>query len=187
MINWIKKLLYGFTQAEFESSFGLEASVNRLASATGRSLFPPRAHQMAAGRVTSSYVSLHRYIPTARNSFKPFFLGYFGEINGRVVLRGIFTMHRFVKVFMSFWLAFCLFLTIADAITSILGMNQSAWWSNCLGLAMFFAGLFIVWIGKWFARNDIAWLSNVIHKALTEEPPGHVIQADAVLPDDASR
>ncbi len=132
--------------------------------------------QKAVGRVDKTRVSLQRVIPMVRNSFKPFFIGQFVEEDGRVILKGQFTMHRCAKIFMSFWFGFCLFWTLL-AIALLVARDPKKWWLPFFGLEMISAGVAIVWTGKWFARNDIAWLSEVIRNALSDEPPKHHLSA----------
>src|SRR5437868_10832430 len=111
MIRWLWNLLYGAEAKDFVSSFGLEESVRRLAASTGRSLFSFPATQMAVGEVSASKVSLQRVVPMVRNGFKPYFIGNFLNEDGRVVLKGRFTMSRYTKAFMSLWFSFIAFWT----------------------------------------------------------------------------
>jgi hypothetical protein len=165
MIRWISNLSWGSIPVEFESSFGLSESIERLKAATRRSVFPALARQGAVGTVKESRVSLQRVIPMVGNSFKPFYRGRFMERNGKVVLAGRFTMHWFVKVFMAFWFGGVGCFTLLASI--LVATNpQKATLAPLLGLGMIVAGTALVSIGKWFARNDATWLSNVIRGAL---------------------
>ncbi len=164
IVRWLFDFLYGAVPARFESAFGLEDSVRRLSDATGRWVFSALLRQKAVGRVTATRVILQRVIPFVGNSFKPFFVGSFRVEGTGIVLTGKFTMHWIVKVFFSVWFGFCalsiplMFLQTA--------MRGGSWWEPFFGLGMFLAGLGFVGLGKWFARNDVAWLSDVIRKAL---------------------
>lgn len=108
MIRWLFDLLYGAVPADFDSAFGIEESVKRLSAATKRSVFAGLTQQVAAGRESKDRVSLQRVIPFVGNSFKPFFIGQFSEINGGVVLKGRFTLHWGTKLFQSLWFGMCL-------------------------------------------------------------------------------
>ncbi len=178
MIRGAWDLVYGATPAEFESSYGLEESVQRLAAATGRSVFSALTRQRAVGTVKPSRVSLQRVIPMFGNSFKPFFIGEFQERNGRVVLTGRFTMIWPVKTFMSVWFGFLLVWTALPGASIVTQGQTDVVWFPLSGLGMIGAGIALVWIGKWFARNDAAWLSNVIQEALSKEPPNNRVQGD---------
>jgi hypothetical protein len=99
------------------------------------------------------------------NSFKPFFFGRFETRGEGVYLTGHFTMLGFVKAFMTVWLGGVLALGIAFAVTVI--KTRGGNWLLILGdLGMFAVGVALVGFGKWLARNDVDWLSNVIRTAL---------------------
>jgi hypothetical protein len=176
VMKWKRMLdfLYGSTPVEFESQFDLEESVRRLASATRRWPFGLFAiKQSAVGRVTARKVYLERVIPLVGNSFKPFFHGSFELVGGHVRLTGRFGFHPLVKVFMTFWFGFVvlwiLFVT-AHTIARLFDGKPCLWWLPFAGVGMFLAGLGLVAVGKWFARNDVRWLSTVIREALSREP-----------------
>jgi hypothetical protein len=179
MIRWLWDLVYRAVPAEFESSYGLDESVERLVDATGRSVFSVFARQKAVGTVTLSRVSLQRAIPFTGNSFKPFFIGQFHESGGRVILTGRFTMLVWVKVFMSFWFGFLLLWTALALGAQIIRGPKDVWWFPMFGVWMLTAGAALVWSGRWFARNDAAWLSNVIKQALSNKPPNNRLKGDA--------
>ena len=164
LFRGLYELLYGSTPAEFKSSLGLQESIDRLRAATRRSVFSALSQQAAVGPVKESSVRLQRVIPMVGNSFKPFFFGRF-ETRGRdVYLSGKFTMLPLVKVFMTIWLGMAIFIGIG-----VLANNRtqsSGWPAMLAAFGMTGLGIAFVWAGKWFARNDVAWLSNVIRGAL---------------------
>jgi hypothetical protein len=157
-------LLRGSPPVEFESAYSMPESVERLRASTRRFQFMP-AKQEAMGKVTESYVSLQRVIPMVSNSFKPLYRGRFIERNGRVVLTGCFTMHWFTKAFMTLWFGLLACFIFAGAIFASRGTQNSIPLSFG-GVAMAAFGFLLVLFGKWLARNDRAWLSNVISGAL---------------------
>ena len=113
------------------------------------------------------------------NSFKPYFIGAFEKGNGRVVLKGRFTMSLYSKAFMSIWFGFIAFWTVL-AILPFLAQDPHTWWFPFAGMGMFGAGIGMIWGGKWLARNDTEWLSQVIQEALSfKEPPNNRPQDDA--------
>jgi hypothetical protein len=105
-----------------------------------------------------------------RNSFKPFFRGRFVERNGNVVLTGRFMMSWFAKAFLAVWFVGVVYFTV---LSSFLAAThpQKAIAAPLFGAALFVAGVALVWVGKWFARNDTAWLSAVISSALAAQAP----------------
>lgn len=169
MLRWIKEVSFGSEPVEFVSAFGLEESVERLKAATRRSVFSALARQEAVGTVKSSLVSLQRAIPMVGNSFKPFFRGRFIEKDGKVVLAGRFTMHWLVKAFLLFWLACVLLFTLGSTVSFIAHPGKAAP-SALFGLGMLAFAVALVALGRWFARNDRAWLSDVIQRALAAAP-----------------
>ncbi len=163
MFRWVWRLLYESTPVEFSSAFGLEESVERLRTATKRSVFSALSETAAVGKVSEKSVRLQRVIPMVGNSFKPFFLGRFQSGEGKVLLVGRFTMLPIVKVFMTFW-----FGTVAVASVGLLfGSNSTLPVPAVFGpFAMVGGGVAMVAFGKWLARNDVVWLSKLIEGAL---------------------
>ncbi len=169
MIRWLANVLYGSVSVEFLSSFSMHESVERLKAATVRSALFSVSKESAVGTVNEKKVSLQRVIPMFRNSFKPFFIGHFVFKNGRVFLVGRFTMLWFVKVFVTFWLGFCVFWTAA-ATVAVTTQKALYWWFPLAGFGMFCAGVALVRGCQWLARNDIAWLSLLISGTLSGVP-----------------
>jgi hypothetical protein len=167
MFRWLWRLLYESTPAEFRSAFGLEESVERLRAATKRSVFSALSETAAVGKVSEKSVRLQRVIPMVGNSFKPFFLGQFQSNNGQVLLVGRFTMLPIVKLFMTFWFGFVTLTSVGF----LFGLNSTIPAPAVLGpFVMVGGGVAMLAFAKWLARNDVAWLSEVIEDAL--EPPG---------------
>ena len=157
--------IYSSIPAEFKSTYGLSESVTRLRAATRRSAFGVFGQQAAAGPVSESHVRLQRVIPLMRNSFKPFFFGRFEARGDGVYLTGRFTMLWFVKAFTTVWLGIALAIGIASAL-ALIDTHDGRWQLALGALGMFGAGVALIAFCKWLARNDVAWLSNIIHTAL---------------------
>ena len=62
-----------------------------------------------------------------------------------------------------------------------LQVKRTIFGSPLFGLGIICAGVALVLIGKWFARNDVAWLSTAIQEAFAKEPPNNRLQSDAPL------
>ena len=75
-------------------------------------------------------------------------------------------MAWFSKVGTLLWLGIALCFEIMVCIGTLAG-KASVWWAPLPGLGFFAAGVVVLKLGQWFARNDIVWLSNVITRALT--------------------
>jgi hypothetical protein len=180
MLRWLWRLLYESTPVEFSSAFGLEESVERLRTATKRSVFSALSETAAVGKVSEKSVRLQRVIPMVGNSFKPFFLGCFQSSEGKVLLVGRFTMLPIVKVFMTFW-----FGTVALASVGLLfGLNSTMPVPAVFGpFVMVGGGVAMVAFGKWLARNDVVWLSKLIEGAL-KSPGAPGAAPAATTPED---
>jgi hypothetical protein len=166
MFRWFVCLLYDSTPAEFLSAYGLAESVDRLSAATKRSVFSALGETTAVGKVSEKIVRLQRVIPMVRNSFKPFFIGHF-EVRGDVtVLIGKFTMLPLAKVFMSFWFGMCGLFAGAVLLGGFKPEGPNAVFFMLQPFLMIVGGIALVAAGKWFARNDAAWLSELIVTAL---------------------
>jgi hypothetical protein len=68
---------------------------------------------------------------------------------------------------MTLWFGFLLFWIVAALFIVTTQDDTQVWWFPLAGLAMIGAGVGLVHVGKWFARNDAPWLADVIRKALS--------------------
>jgi hypothetical protein len=120
-----------------------------------------------------------------RNSFKPFFVGHF-EVRGDVtVLFGKFTMLPLAKVFMSFWFVMCGLFAGAVLLGGFKPEGPNATYFLLQPFLMIGGGIALVAVGKWFARNDAAWLSALIATALGAPGEGTSVNRDALMNVDA--
>lgn len=168
MFRWIKNFWTGSGPVEFMSAFGMNESVERLRAATRRWSFPFATQECAAGTVKENCVSLQRVIPMVGNSFKPFFMGRFEQRQGKVVLRGRFTMRLFVKVFMAFWFGMLALFMVAGSVAAMASPKAAMFPLTAVGMMAFGVGLTA--LGRWLSRNDPAWLADVIRTALRVLP-----------------
>jgi hypothetical protein len=166
MFRKLTSLIFASADSRYESAYSLEESLQRLRAATTKSHFGALARQAAIGKVTESLVSLQRSIPFVQNSFKPFFVGRFETSGNGVVLVGQFSMHWSTKAFMVFWFGFCVLWTVL-ATSAVLSKPSVDWFFPLAGVGMVTAGTVLVLLGKWFARNDVQWLSRVLNEALS--------------------
>lgn len=164
MFRWIKHVWVGSEPVEFASAFGMTESVERLRAATRRWSFPFATQECAAGTVRENRVSLQRVIPMVGNSFKPFFIGRFEQRQGKVVLRGRFTMMLLVRMFMACWFGMLALFTVAGSVATVASPKAAVLPLAALGMLGFGVGLTA--LGQWFSRNDPAWLTDVIRGAL---------------------
>ena len=149
----------------FRSPLSIEESVSRLSAVVEPSMFGSLTRQCAVGTVRADRVSIQRAIPFVGNSWKPFFIGSFRQVSGETVLDGRFTMSPWVKGFMSVWFGF-IGVWVVLAMIAMLRSPPVDWLFPMFGVALFCAGVAMVRVGKWFARNDVAWLSQLIQAAL---------------------
>lgn len=168
MIAWFKKLIAEKTPASFNCRYSLTESVAQLSSVVKPSVFSELFKQCAVGKVSENKVAIQRVIPFVNNSFKPFFIGSFQSSGGKTVLTGHFRLHRLTTIFMTILFGGLGMISIIGGFFGILLTALSS--ANDLrGLlfilacaAMFAAGILLAYISKWFARNDVAWLSQLI-------------------------
>jgi hypothetical protein len=176
------RLLYESTPAEFRSAYGIPESVKRLSAATKRSVFAALGETAAVGKVSEKFVRLQRVIPMVGNAFKPFFTGRFEVREGVTVLAGRFGMLMWAKVFMTFWFGLTSLFAVGVLLGGLKGPQATLFiWQPFLMLG---AGVALVWVGKWFARNDVAWLSGVIETALGAPGSAAAITRDALTKTD---
>jgi len=121
-------------------------------------------------------------IPMVQNSFKPFFSGRFESRDGVTVLTGSFGMSMFTRIFMTFWLGVVALVGVSFVVG---GLNATPSYPREVVFVPLFvlgAGLGLIALGKWFARNDVAWLSGVIGRALDDHGVGAVTPETAIDP-----
>ncbi|MES2296079.1 MAG: hypothetical protein V4582_03510 [Pseudomonadota bacterium] len=170
MIRWFFQLLYGSIPIRFASPYSIQESITRLSSVVKPSVLNAFSGQCALGTVTAKKVRIQRVIPLVGNAWKPFFYGSFSATETGTVLDGAFKFSVFTRVVMSIWFGFIAFWTlIATAI--VLTQSPGDIWFPLFGAGMFAAGIGIVRAGKWFARNDVAWLTQEISQALGTQRP----------------
>ena len=185
MIRWFLRLLYDSTPAEFHSSYGLAESVQRLSAATKRSVFSALGETTAVGKVSEKAVRLQRAIPMVRNSFKPFFIGHFEVRGGVTVLVGKFTMLPVVKVFTSLWFGMIGMFSTVVLLGNFKPHGPNETFFLVLPLLMIGGAIALIAAGKWFARNDAAWLSGIIATALGAPQGGASVTLGSLMRVDA--
>jgi len=185
MFRWFVRLLYDSTAAEFRSAYGLVESVEHLSAATKRSAFSALGETTAVGKVSEKVVRLQRMIPMVHNSFKPFFIGHFEIRDDVTVLVGNFTMLPLVKVFMSFWFGMCGLFAGAVLLGGFKPQGPNAAFFLLQPFLMIGAGIALVAAGKWFARNDAAWLSELVATALGDPRDGASVNRHTLMHVDA--
>jgi hypothetical protein len=179
------RFLYDSTPAEFRSAYGITESVERLSAATKRSVFSALGETTAVGKVSEKIVRLQRVIPMVGNSFKPFFIGHFEVRGEETVLVGQFTMLPLVKVFMSFWFGMCGLFAGAVLLAGLKPQGPNATIFLLQPFLMVCGGIALVAAGKWFARNDAAWLSELIAAALGAQRGGASVNRITLINVDA--
>jgi hypothetical protein len=161
---------YRSVTATFSTPLPVELAVVRLRAATEPSILGTQK-EAAVGTVTRQRVFLHRLVPGTGNSFKPIFVGRFEVEEGRTQLRGVFTMHWLVKLFMLFWYGGCVYW-IALAIPKALDERGTMMFVPALGVVMILAGASMVLFFGSLANDDRPFLEEVIGKALAGSATG---------------
>ncbi|QYF94903.1 hypothetical protein KY495_06910 [Massilia sp. PAMC28688] len=165
MVRWFFQFLYGSVPVRFVSQYSIAEAILRLSKVVKPSVLSSFAGQCAVGTVSQSKVRVERVIPFVGNAWKPFFYGTFTAGEAGAVLEGAFKFSAFTRIFMSIWFGFILFWTLL-ATVAILQNSPADLWFPLAGVGMFAAGVAMVRVGKWFARNDVAWLTQLIAQEL---------------------
>jgi hypothetical protein len=166
MLRWFRNLLFDSTSVQFQSNCELEEAVRRLGAGTRRWYsFQIFFTQAAVGSVAIDRFWLRRSRPYFHSGFQPYFVGHFIDVGGKATLVGRFGLNGWTKVFMCFWLGFCLIWTLgaAAAVAHDSGAPRAL---PLGGLGMFGMGIALVAGGKTLSREDISWLSSTIQDAL---------------------
>lgn len=171
-------LLFEKQPASFSSNYDLQESVQRLSAVVSTWPFLSPFRQALVGRVKEQQLSLARFIPFVGNPFISVFYGSFQVQDGVTVLTGYFAFPLSLRIYHSIWLGFCLIMAVVFPIAAIIGPVSSSppmpqWQARLfLGLAPAFMMLFaILYIkcSKWFARNDIPFITERIQRVLQSE------------------
>ena len=147
-------LFFATHPVEFESDYSLPESVQRLRDVAG-ALRPS-----ISGTVAETYVSIHRADPPERHDFRPWFFGRFVERDGRVVLRGSYSVHEGVKIVAAVILAACLFVTWRVVLAVLDEVASPA--MLLVPVFAFSVFAYIVWNGRNATRDDPAWIDDVL-------------------------
>jgi amino acid transporter len=166
MLRWLWDLYFGKQAKEFRCLFDLQESMERLKRATGRSFLSSFSGQFAIAHVSESRVVVHRVVPFIGNSFRPIFFGQFAVVDDRLVLRGEFRQSRWTMafnasflVFVSYWMLLALESVLFGALNNLM--------FPLFGTLFFGLNVGLVWVGKWFARGEVEWISEVVQAALS--------------------
>lgn len=167
-MNKIAQFLYATEPMEIVFDVPLDMAIERLGAKVNRTYFSNLKSQRMVGYVSEEAVAIQRVIPMVQNSFKPVFIGAFESEENQTSLNGVLRFHRIVQIFMTFWFIFVALFIIQSLIQFSL-VDAGAWLSVIASLAMLVFGILLVKVGKWFSRNDKAWLTKAITAAIYEE------------------
>jgi hypothetical protein len=176
MLEKLSDFLCGAQQLAFESDFGLDETVKRLAAqtqgpfATFQALMS-RPGPVIVGKVSERNVSLQCAHMFFRNAFGPMFIGRFELVDGRVILIGKLSMHPMIGGMQVLWLA-AMAVFAVDMLWELV-KDASPWpnWLSLLGPPL--GVLFILAanrFGKWLSSDDEPWILHAINLALYKIP-----------------
>ena len=169
------KPLFKKTEAQYESNYPMDESASRLKGMVKSGWNPFTMKPGVYGKVSEDRVRLYRVNPLVRNSFIPIFIGVFRYSEGKVVLVGTYSTHVFVRIFMGAWFTLVImgmvfaslhiFQELTSKGTKIFDLNPML----LIPYGLFVFGALVIKVGKWFSRNDISYISEVIRRALRDE------------------
>jgi hypothetical protein len=175
MLRSVLGALYAKEEARFPTVYSPTLAAQRLVAHVKRWVFQTLFKEAVIGKVSRERVVLYRYRPMIHNSFAQFFTGHFEVITGQTVLVGHFSLHWWVRAFMTFWFSVLAISLVGEVTVSLIRGDDLAKAipviAVTVGLACF--GLLLVRSGQWFARGDREYISNVIRTALGQEGRGH--------------
>lgn len=167
------KDLYSKFNINYKSRYPISESVSRLKAVIRSGWNPFKFRAGVYGKVSEDRVRLYRVIPFVNNSFIPIFVGSFKRVDASVVLSGYFSMHLFVKIFMTVWFTGVISGSVLMAIQVYREQESGKAFvitpALLIPIIMVLFGIFLVKLGKWFSRNDIAYISRVVEDALNEK------------------
>jgi hypothetical protein len=162
-------LLCGNEPLAFESDFGLDASVFRLAAEVVKPPLLGWRLTVVVGNVSEEHVSLWCERSFMRNAFRPVFNGRFQIFDKRVILIGKMEMDAMVYFIAGAGLAMGLFFTLSSLIELIKGKGSDdpALWVMPFGgvLSVLFI-LGMVRLARWLSSADEDWILAAIRSAI---------------------
>lgn len=165
MVPWLFQFLYGSVPVRFRSPYFIDEAIASLSKVVKPSVLSSFSGQCAVGTVSQTKVRVERVIPFVGNAWKPVFYGTFSTGEAGTVLEGAFRFSAFTRIFMSIWFSLIVFSTLLATVT-ILRNSPGDLWFPLAGVGMFAVGVAMARVGKWFARNDVAWLTQLIAQEL---------------------
>lgn len=157
--------LFDYTsQVEFCSSATIEDCVRKLKAITEGT---PAWKSTLVGRVDKEQVVLHRSRAWTGNWYKPFFYGRFYNVGGKTILKGKFSLSKFMRVSFIIQSVIVGFVAIIIPLSAI-GQNsvsQLLIWFLFL-IIVIALGIPMMALIKRFSSDDVDWISNNVKSAL---------------------
>jgi hypothetical protein len=171
MLGSMIDFLCGFESLAFESDFGVDESVRRLAAEVepplvGYRPLVSRRATVVVGKVTEKRVALWCERLFFRNGFRPEFIGCFQVVDKRVILIGKLGMGRLCLFYIPVF-GMALFFSVGTLLELTKNPHDPALWVMPIGgpiIVLFMIGM--VRIGKWLSSGDERWLLAAIRSAL---------------------
>lgn len=159
--------LFPATPARFPTTLPLIDATTSLRNATCHSrLF----RQSVFGTVRTNKVILERQIPFYVNAYKPVFYGHFVTDISGTYLQGQFMIGRMSRFVIRSWTGGVILIFLAGLPATVRGAEK-AWLLPLSAFGMIMVAYASLQLGKWLARGDQQYISNVIREALLD--PNH--------------
>ena len=150
----------------FQSPYQLDESVRRLAAALKEAETGFGQGPVFVGEANERVVEVQRLSRYSENWFNPYFLGHFEQIDSKTVLKGVFTTHWIVKLFLAGWTLFS-FIWIAFGLLVLLVSQSAAWMFLLSGLVILVSGLAFYKIGTFNSKTHISLISEFIDRTIS--------------------
>ena len=155
--------IFGGEKVTFNSAYSPEESEQRLKMNTEGSLYDSWDKTAVISKIKDNKIRLFWHRKYIGNSFHPIFYGTLTVKDNKTVLEGKYTLHWFVKIFLTIWLGGILatgFLALYAGITEGRLKQLSPFFISVLGIGL--AGLALVLFGNWVARDSVDKINEVI-------------------------
>jgi hypothetical protein len=170
MLRSLTDLVCGNETLAFESDFGLQESVRRLAAEIRPPLMDLRPvvsgrTSVVVGKVAEEHVSLWCETMLMHNAFRPKFLGRFQTFDERVVLIGrMVAVNEMDHLSVGALLVTSLLFIVGPLVAGAHG--PALWWMPFGGVLLVVFVLGAVRLGRWFSSGDEDWILVAIRSAL---------------------
>ena len=106
-----------------------------------------------------------------RNDFAPCFFGTFSPDGQGSRLEGYFDMNRWVKIFMTIWIAFAVLTSLPVLFATLNGpVRDNAWVGVAVPIGFVAFGIFLPKFGRWMGKSEEKFMTEFLETTLAAQP-----------------